>query len=762
MSSAPRRQPLPSLGNQAKPGRKPEPLSRFIAPGALAWAATLAAVVAATMLRAVLEDRLAHLPFILYIFPVLVAGSLGGFRLCSASTLLSLAAGWLWFVPPRYTFLKGTADDVARALVFFSAGLAISILSELTLRSRRDARRNEEQYRFLAEGLPQFVWTRDDQGRITYMNRHGLEYIGLTAAQLPGGDWSAVVHPEDHERFEDARNRARRVMDFELELRLKRASDGAYRWHLARGRPVTLGSGETRWIGTAVDIDDRRRAEQAIRHTEERYRGIVQATAEGIWIIDTEGCTSFVNQRMADLLGYTQQDMLGRSCFDFIHPDEKDQGMEGFRKRKASNDSAPREYRFVRKDGTLCWLSFIGSRMFDSSGAVTGVLAMCTDTTERRRSEERIRQLNAELAAKVAELETLLRVVPIGIAFSHEVGSRYAGLNPEAQRILALESGTGQPQGPLEMHRLSHRVLREGREVPPEELPMQLAVRTRATIADAEFDILRQDGRLIQVASWASPLLDDNGEPRGSVAAFLDISERKSAEQALRRANAALEQFAYAAAHDLQEPIRNVTLYTQLLARDYQGQLDQRADEYMSLIVESSRRMHNLIHDLLIYTRATDDFEIAAVASDARAALQEALQNLQPAIDSSQAELVCEVPSSVGVRHVQMVQLFQNLVSNAIKYRGSQPLRIHISAERQGPCWEFVVRDNGPGIPAEYHDRIFRVFKRLHGRDIPGNGIGLAICERIVSHYGGKIWVTSEPGQGAAFHFTVPDASLPA
>ncbi|HYO83480.1 MAG TPA: ATP-binding protein, partial [Bryobacteraceae bacterium] len=351
----------------------------------------------------------------------------------------------------------------------------------------------------------------------------------------------------------------------------------------------------------------------------------------------------------------------------------------------------------------------------------------------------------------------LLSVLPVGIAFSYDLECRTVILNPAAEQILGVDGSLNPSKSGPDAELLPYRVLQGGSELPPDELPLQRAARTGESVRGSEYEIVREDGRVFPVICWASPLLDQDGRPRGSVAALLDISERKSMENALRRANAALEQFAYAAAHDLQEPVRNLAVYTQLLARNYAGRLDRQADEFMQLTVEGARRMQNLIQDLLSYTRATDEREGSGAEADAAAAFEEVIQNLRTAIEVSHAQVTYDSLPEVGVHHTHLVQLLQNLVSNALKYRGTDIPRVHVSAQRQGCDWMFVVRDNGPGISSEHHQRIFRVFKRLHGRDVPGNGIGLAICERIVTHYGGRIWVESEPGYGAAFHFTVPD-----
>ena len=235
------------------------------------------------------------------------------------------------------------------------------------------------------------------------------------------------------------------------------------------------------------------------------------------------------------------------------------------------------------------------------------------------------------------------------------------------------------------------------------------------------------------------------------------LAELVRQREELSRSNAALEQFAYAAAHDLQEPIRNVSLYTQLLARAYDEQLDAEAENHMRFIVEGAQRMQHLVEDLLAYTRAVKAPEhTGTCVTDCESVLDQVTLTLDSLIKKTNAHLTHDPLPKIPVYSPHMLQVLQNLISNAIKYRSKCPPQIHVGAEQEGQLWHFTVKDTGIGIAEEFQGRIFGVFKRLHGREIPGNGIGLAICERIVQHYGGKIWVTSIPDRGSEFHFTLP------
>ena len=252
------------------------------------------------------------------------------------------------------------------------------------------------------------------------------------------------------------------------------------------------------------------------------------------------------------------------------------------------------------------------------------------------------------------------------------------------------------------------------------------------------------------------PERNATGETDRWVGVGIDIHDRRETEAALRRANAALEQFAYAAAHDLQEPVRNVSLFAQLLATSYHGTLDERGAEYLRMTIDCANQMQRLIKDLLAYTRVVDDSDSDARRCDAEAVLALVLRNLHTAIEDTGTEVTHDPLPEVGVVHAHLTQLLQNLISNAIKYRSEQPPRLHVTAKPNKSGWLFSVDDNGQGIPAEHRQRVFQVFKRLHGRDVPGTGIGLAICERVVTHYGGRIWVESKREPGTRIAFIVP------
>jgi signal transduction histidine kinase len=232
--------------------------------------------------------------------------------------------------------------------------------------------------------------------------------------------------------------------------------------------------------------------------------------------------------------------------------------------------------------------------------------------------------------------------------------------------------------------------------------------------------------------------------------------ELQDANEALRRMNDDLKHFSYAAAHDLQEPLRSVVTCNQLLKRNFEDQLPPAANRFIQFSIDSALRMRELVGGLSEYWQASERGEDDRTIVSCEDAVQGALKNLGSSISESGAEITVDPLPTIFGQPVMMIQLFQNLIGNAIKYRGDKPLRIHISAQREDANWQFAVADNGIGIAPSYHELIFGVFKRLHGRIHPGVGIGLALCRKVVERHGGRIWVDSAEGQGATFKFTMP------
>ena len=270
---------------------------------------------------------------------------------------------------------------------------------------------------------------------------------------------------------------------------------------------------------------------------------------------------------------------------------------------------------------------------------------------------------------------------------------------------------------------------------------------------------LRKDGSRFWADILINAVRDATGRLQGFAKLTRDISERKRVEDDLRRSNEDLERFAYVASHDLQEPLRMVGSYVQLLGKRYRGKLDADADEFIGYALDGALRMQQLIEDLLAYSRVGTR-GAAMVPTDANAVVERVIASLKLTIDETSASVTFDRLPTVPADPGQLEHVFQYLVSNAIKFHGSEPPRVRVAAARANGAWRFSVQDNGIGIDPQYFDRIFVLFQRLHARtEYPGTGIGLAIAKKIVERHGGRIWVESQPGSGTTFFFTLPASS---
>ncbi len=545
------------------------------------------------------------------------------------------------------------------------------------------------------------------------------------------------------------------------------------------------------------EIQERQRAQEELRRSEERFQLIAQATNDAIW--DWNLVTNMVwwNEGIQKLFGYPISEVGKHSAwwYEQIQPDDRERIKADIHAAiDQGHHSWASEYRFRRADGLYACVFDRGYIIYDRDGAPTRMIGGMTDITDRKQAEAAIKQQN--------QRSQLFAEVTLKIRQSLQLDEILQTTVTEVQRILQADrvliyrlwaDGTGsgvaeavQPGLPQVMGQSF------GEEIFPAEMKQKYRqgwmrqienINQNQQISACLVNFLQQFqvkaklvvpilakqelwGLLIvhqcsgprQWTVFETELLQQLANQIGIALTQAQLLEQETLQrQELARSNAELQQFAYIASHDLQEPLRMVTSYLQLLERRYKGKLDADADDFIHYAVDGAVRMRTLINDLLTYSRIGTrgrPFEL----TNCNAAVAHAIANLKIAIEESAAIVTYKDLPDLIADPVQLTQLFQNLVSNAIKFRSQAAPQVGIEASRQDDAWLFSVRDNGIGIDPQYADRIFVIFQRLNNRvDYVGTGIGLAVCKKIVERHGGKIWVQSELGQGATFYFTIPD-----
>ena len=558
------------------------------------------------------------------------------------------------------------------------------------------------------------------------------------------------------------------------------------------------------------EISERERAERGLRRAEARYRALVEQipAVTYIEVLDDEDRKTdllYASPQIEELFGYLPQEWMANPDLfvELLHPEDRERVLDEDERTERTGEPFREEYRQFTRDGRLLWVRDEAILVRDENSEPLYWQGVVFDISEQKRVEEALRQQNQYLETLhettlglIERLDptSLLRGILERAAALVGTAHGYIYLEDPGDGKLEMRLGAGLFEG-YEGQRIAPgdgvagTVFESGKPLTVDDymywehrlahfpdtiralvgVPLRSGKRVTGVLAlcytEADRGFGEQEvGLLTRFANLASVALD-NARLHDSARRELAAREKTERELAalveeLQRSNAELEQFAYVASHDLQEPLRMVSSYTQLLARRYKDRLDADADEFIGYAVDGANRMQNLINDLLQYSRVgTRGQELAP--TDAGGVFEAACANLRKAIEENGAEVaVGELPVVMG-DHSQLVQLFQNLVANAIKFRAAQPPQIRVEAERQDSMWRFSVSDNGIGIDPEYLERIFVIFQRLHGRtEYDGTGIGLAVCKKIVERHGGRIWVESRPGEGSTFYFTLPSAAL--
>lgn len=478
--------------------------------------------------------------------------------------------------------------------------------------------------------------------------------------------------------------------------------------------------------------------------TNTRLAAIVESSADAIIGKSLDSVVTSWNSGAQKVFGYSGDEMVGQSIKRLIPADRMSEEDEIISKIKRGEQVEHYETVRLRKDGQVIHVAVTVSPIRDARGRIVGASKMARDITERRKIEEQLRISHKE----ITDLKSALDEHAI-VAITDPHG-RITYVNDKFCEISQYSR--------QELIGRDHRIINSGHH-PMEFIRGLWMTITHGDVWHGEIKNKAKDGSFYWVDTTIVPFRDEHGKLRQFVAIRADITARKAAEEAvqkqaaeLARSNRDLEQFAYVASHDLQEPLRAVGGCLQVLKRRYQGQLDARADELIGHSVDGATRMQTLIEGLLSFSRVgTKGRNFQPV--DCEEALEEALKNLTKSIKESDAVITRDSLPTLRGDPTQLVLLFQNLIGNAIKFRGEKAPRVHVGAARDERGLTVSIRDNGIGIDPQYSERVFVIFQRLHTRnEYPGTGIGLAICKKIMERHGGSIAVESSLGNGCTFH----------
>jgi PAS domain S-box-containing protein len=634
--------------------------------------------------------------------------------------------------------------------------LVTAAIRDITVRKAAEEHlaQMEGRYRGLLEAAPDAMVVVNQAGEIVLLNLQAERTFGYSRDELVGRKVKSIIPEGFAERLiaDGTRTAADALTQqigtgIELSGRRKDGSEFPIEIMLS-----PLEHAEGILVTAAIrDISVRKAAEEHLAQMEGRYRGLLEAAPDAMVVVNQAGEIVLLNLQAERTFGYSRDELVGQKVKRIL-PEGFEERLVTDGTRSAAEALAQQigtgiELSARRKDGSAFPIEIMLSPLENAEGTL--ITAAIRDITVRKAAQENLRQSEERLSLVVSNA-TDYAILML------DLDGRVVSWNDGAERIKGYraEEIIGQHFSRFYTAEAIHN------GVPA----LELAEANSSGRSEVEGWRVRKDGSQLYANVVITALRDKTGQLRGYGKIARDITERVRTEEhrakaagELKRSNDQLEQFAYVASHDLQEPLRMVASYTQLLAKRYQGRLDSDADEFIAYAVDGCNRMQSLIRDLLTYSRSgADGRALREISGDA--ALQAALVNLRISIKDSGAIVTHDPLPNLTTDEAQLVQVFQNLIGNAMKYHGPTVPLVHVSATQSGDKeWTFSVRDNGLGISPQYFERIFIIFQRLHGKhEFDGTGIGLAICKKNVEQLGGRIWLESQLDKGSTFYFALP------
>jgi PAS domain S-box-containing protein len=747
------------------------------------------AVPVAILLRFALIPLTGHgTPFITLFPATVIVALLGGMGPAVLTGTFGVLVADYFFIPPLHS-LDISIDFWSRSAVVVLTSTFVGYIGAVL----RDARAKAEQQTLVLRDSQKDLnraqavantgsWRLDVRQNELLWSSETYRIFGIDeGTPLTYETFLANVHPDDQDFVDKSWNAALKGECYDIEHRI--VVNGNIKWVRERAelefdKSGTLLGG----FGTVTDITQRKQmenelrqardelelrvkertaklnetvlalqkqvelrieAQEGIKTERQRLNNVLETLPVYVVLLTEDYHVPFANRFFEERFGKSN----GKRCFEYLFG--RTEPCEICETYKVLKTNKPHHWEWTGPDG--CNYDIFDFPFTDTDGSRL-IMEMGIDITEQKRAQEALRSTSLYARGLLeASLDPLVTISPEGkITDVNKAAELVTGLSRERLIGSDFSDYFTEPQKAEEVYQ---KVLSEGQ------------------IKNYLLSIRHKSGHITDVLYNATVFKNEVGHVQGVFAAARDITEKKAAEaelekyrlhledlvkqrtEELTRSNKELEQFAYVASHDLQEPLRIIAGYTQLLQQRYKGKLDEDADQFIFYMVDGAARMQNLINDLLSYSRIETrgkSFE----SVDCKTVIDDVLAALQMTIEDNKAVIKYGPLPTINADRTQLFQLFQNLIGNAIKFRSDKPPRIHITAKPQNGRWLFSVKDNGIGIDPKYSERIFVIFQRLHSQDkYPGTGIGLAICKKIVERHGGRIWMESQFGKGATFYF---------
>lgn len=626
---------------------------------------------------------------------------------------------------------------------------------------------SEENYRDLVESSGSIIMKTDKDLNIIYVNDFGLEFFGYSMEELFCKNVVGTTIPKRDDAGQDLEVMAEELKSnpksFGTNVHQNMRKNGELVWISWTNKPKYDENGDLAEIlAIGNDISKLKRAEQALMDSEKKFRDMFESAPINMALVGFDGTIIDVNNAAVIMHGFSsREELLGKNCLELVDKACHQTVMDGFVKALEDGHISDVELVQIRKDGQKINTLASSTVLFDTQSRPYAFIAMIIDITERKRLENELKEYNETLEERVLLRTTEIQIERKRLFDVLETLPAMICLLSEDYQVefvnRPFRNKFGEPHG---RHCYEYW---QDRKAPCEFCETSRVIKDRAS---HRWESTLRDGTIVDINDY--PFTDADGS-RLILKMYIDVTKQRADEAELRkfkdnlerlnkelvRSNQELESFAYVATHDLQEPLRMVTSFTQLLESKYHDKFDDSAREYMGYVVDGGKRMYELINGLLSYSRVSRR-KINFSNVDLNNVIDIVKSNLAHIMHPDNCTMECQKLPVIEADELMMIQLFQNLVSNAIKF-SKKPAHIYISCKPAKGHHVISVKDEGIGIDPIYFEKIFQIFKRLMPRyEYEGTGIGLAICKRIIENHNGNIWVESEPGKGSVFHFTLP------